>query len=106
MAPNVRVDIPVVGAADWNWLQPYLNPPLPPISAAATDTSGQPRAAQPQTVFNAFKITQGEGGKGQGAQWGHDPTAKLPKGPYTALEGFLQLVEPIVVDEKTGNPTV
>jgi len=61
-------------------------------------------------LFNAFGATQNT--SGQGATQGGIPAppnaamAPLPKGPYTALQGYLQLVQPIIVNSSTGLPVV
>ncbi|KAH8797905.1 hypothetical protein F5884DRAFT_687621 [Xylogone sp. PMI_703] len=71
--PQPTVAIPVVGAAEWNWLQPYRLP-----------TS--------ETKYNALKI---EGG-GTAAGDASSTEIRLERAPYTGIEGFLQLVRPVV----------
>ncbi|TWU71092.1 hypothetical protein ED733_002782 [Metarhizium rileyi] len=69
MRPDRDVAIPGLGAGDeWNWLQPYDQ-----------DGQGQPS-------FNAMGITK----RGNLAAPG------FQKGPYTAIEGFLQLRRPVM----------
>ncbi|KAI2465289.1 hypothetical protein F4781DRAFT_35877 [Annulohypoxylon bovei var. microspora] len=71
-APPRNLSLPSLGAGDWNWLQPFVDPD--PI--------------QDLPVFNAFGIEKK----------GNLITPGFQKGPYTAVEGFLQLRRPIMVD--------
>lgn len=73
--PPVNVALPALGAADWNWLQPYDD------KNAGVD--GVP-------LFNSYGIEN----KGNILQPGFQP------GPYTAIEGFLQLTNPIMKDKQ------
>jgi len=59
----------------WNWLQPYVDPSPP------ADADGEPRP-----LYNALEVGP-EDGRLRG-----DP------GPYTMVEGFLQLARPLVKD--------
>ncbi|KAI1092448.1 hypothetical protein F5B19DRAFT_209705 [Rostrohypoxylon terebratum] len=70
--PTRNISLPSLGAGDWNWLQPFLNPD----------------STQDFPVFNAFGIEKK----------GNLMTPGFQKGPYTAVEGFLQLRRPIMVD--------
>lgn len=72
--PPNNISIPALGEGDWNWLQPYVDP-------EAGESLTEP------TVFNSFGIEQ----KGDIMKPG------FQKGPYTAIEGFLQLRNPIMV---------
>lgn len=69
-APPRNVAFPSLGAGDWNWLQPFDEKLDLPL-------------------FNAFGIEK----KGNIISPGFE------KGPYTALEGFLQLRRPIMVQK-------
>ncbi|KAI0190073.1 hypothetical protein EV127DRAFT_340386 [Xylaria flabelliformis] len=80
--PVRNVALPSLGAGDWSWLQPFVSPD----------------AASELPVFNAFGIEK----KGNVMSPGFE------KGPYTALEGFLQLRRPIMVrdpekDDENGS---
>ncbi|KAA8903424.1 hypothetical protein FN846DRAFT_55200 [Sphaerosporella brunnea] len=66
--PGSAVAIPALPAADWNWLQPYM--------AAGEGEDGR--------VFVPFSLG------------GTDGRPKFEMGPYTTLEGYLQLSKPIV----------
>ena len=59
--------VPAIGVADWAWLQPYA---IPPVSVD-------------NIHFNAFKLTAVP----------NEP--KLERTPYTAVEGYLYLKQPI-----------
>lgn len=93
------VNIPVVGAAEWSWLQPFAvdvnvatgavvpPPAVVPASGGTGGTGGTtvpPVVTKKDTRFNAFSIGP------------VDSRPRLEKGPYTALEGYLQLRQPIV----------
>jgi len=69
-----QVALPALSAADWSWLQPYV------------DENSQPDA------FMALSI-----GK-------LDSRVKYTKGPYTVVEGYLQMRAPIVAAEKPPSP--
>lgn len=85
-------DLPLLGlaAGDWSWFQPY---------AEAAPTARQARAQDddpPAPVFNSFGIEK----RGDVLKPG------FQAGPYTAVEGFLQLRHPIMMPkgEPEGNP--
>jgi hypothetical protein len=71
--PTRNVSLPSLGAGDWNWLQPFVDP-------------GDPEG----TVFNSFGIEK----------MGNLMSPGFEKGPYTSIEGFLQLRRPVM----TGDP--
>lgn len=77
--PLNNIPIPALGAGDWSWLQPYVDPDV-------SSTTALP-------VFNSYGIEK----KGDILKPG------FQKGPYTATEGFLQLRNPIMV-EKPSKP--
>lgn len=79
--PLNNVQLPALGVGDWSWLQPYEDP--------------DPLAEFP--VYNAYGLEK----KGNVASPG------FQKGPYTALEGYLQLRRPIMSqDPKEDQPVV
>lgn len=80
--PARNLALPSLGADEWSWLQPYVDD-----SVALSDLDAPP-------VFNAFGIE----GKGDLNKPGFE------KGPYVAIEGFLQLRKPVltVTDPKKG----
>jgi hypothetical protein len=74
-----QVPIPVQSHQSWKWLQPYA------IEGQNTDpVTGV--ASSYQTKFNAFDLSP-DAAAGQDAQ-----DIRLPNAPYTAVEGYLQLV--------------
>ncbi|KAI9648824.1 hypothetical protein NHQ30_003465 [Ciborinia camelliae] len=73
--PPVNLPIPSLGTGEWNWLQPYVDP-----EEKNPDTS--------VPVFNSYGVEK----KGDSLKPGFE------KGPYTAIEGFLQLRQPIMVE--------
>ncbi|PHH92174.1 hypothetical protein CDD83_8560 [Cordyceps sp. RAO-2017] len=75
-APASNVALPALPADDWSWLQPYVDP--------------DPSGALP--VFNAYGIEK----KGDVLSPG------FQGGPYTALEGFLQLRRPVTAGKPDG----
>lgn len=78
--PTANVALPALGAGDWNWLQPYVDPQGSDIDPP---------------VYNAYGIEK----KGDVLKPG------FQKGPYTAIEGFLQLRDPIMEkQEKPAKP--
>ena len=66
--------IPAMGTADWVWLQPYF--------VSEDDGSGKGVTVQ-KTEWNGLGIEPLDNG------------AKLQDGPYTAVEGYLQLRTPL-----------
>ena len=74
--PLDSISIPAVGAGDWSWLQPYVDP-----------EAGESLVEPP--VFNSYGIEM----KGDILKPG------FQNGPYTAIEGFLQLRNPITVEK-------
>lgn len=73
--PLNNVEISALTSGEWNWLQPYVDP------TAGNDLTQPP-------VYNSYGIEQ----KGNILKPG------FQKGPYTAIEGFLQLRNPIMVE--------
>ncbi|KAJ1323712.1 hypothetical protein MN608_10957 [Microdochium nivale] len=81
--PRRSVRIPALPAGDWSWLQPYV---MDPIAAAAAD--------EEVPTFNAYGVDQRGDINKPGFQ----------EAPYTAIEGFLQLRNPIGVDKPAPAP--
>lgn len=91
------VPIPSMDSADWNWLQPFYRRPTDSQSnAGATTTTaatvGSPTPETPsqptkELHWNPFEIAR------------MDNKPKFENGPYTAVEGFLQLKRPILAPE-------
>lgn len=79
--PKRDVPLPALAAGDWSWFQPYAE--------AVTAAGGEPDPPAP--VFNPFGIEK----RGDLRQPG------FQKGPYTAVEGFLQLRHPIMMPKDT-----
>ena len=69
--PPSAVSLPALGSGEWNWLQPYV------------DEHG---GADSGPVFNSYGIDQKANLQMPGFE----------RGPYTAIEGFLQLRRPIM----------
>ncbi|PLN77507.1 hypothetical protein BDW42DRAFT_202579 [Aspergillus taichungensis] len=65
--PPHKVSLPALGNGEWNWLQPYVD-------------------SENGTVFNSHAIDQKANLQSPGFE----------RGPYTAIEGFLQLRRPIM----------
>lgn len=88
------VPLPALASADWTWLQPYARPDTSAAATAAVSSGGAAApAATPvpvtlktsmTTIFNPFVVAQ------------LDNKPKFEKGPYTAIEGYLQLKKPIM----------
>jgi hypothetical protein len=73
--PGMGMPIPAMQTADWQWLQPYFVD-----DSAGNDGRGTgPKATQ----WNGLGIEP------------LDNSAKLQDGPYTAVEGYLQLKRPL-----------
>ena len=73
---TATVDLPMSSQAQWRWLQPYALPV--DLPSDDIDQSGI------QTKYNAFPLGTEDG------------LPKFSPGPYTMLEGYLQLLEPAV----------
>jgi hypothetical protein len=65
------VNMPMSSRAEWRWLQPYTQP-----NATEPDGSGI------ATAYNSFPLGTDDG------------APRFTPGPYTMLEGYLQLLEP------------
>lgn len=70
VVPDAVVPLPALKATNWNWLQPYYA-----------------SSVQPRVEFNALKIKQ------------TDAAIQYDPGPYTAVEGYLQLAKPLLRPE-------
>ncbi|CAK1364568.1 unnamed protein product [Cercospora beticola] len=71
------IPLPALASANWNWLQPYAV--APDDSEPASATARQPKSQH----WNPFPIAS------------LDNRPRFERGPYTAIEGFLQLKKPI-----------
>jgi hypothetical protein len=71
VVPGVSVPIPALSVGAWNWLQPYV-------------TKDDEKPDVPVTRYNPMAIAHIDG------------RPRFEQGPYTAIEGFLQLTDPIV----------
>ncbi|KAI0156928.1 hypothetical protein GGR57DRAFT_74780 [Xylariaceae sp. FL1272] len=78
LPPKGELALPSLGAGDWSWLQPYDDP--------STHTEAAPR-------YNPFGIQKTGDIRRPGFQ----------KGPYTAVEGFLQLRNPVMTESPKKN---
>ena len=74
---NNGIKLPTMGSADWAWLQPY---DIPDEDGDQVDGGGSGR----KTVFMPLGLK------------GTDAKPRFEEGPYTAVEGYLQLRRPIV----------
>jgi hypothetical protein len=89
-----RVGVPGFGSGGvggkWSWLQPYYVPPVGGGGGAGGAAGGSP------DQYTQF----------MGMQVGNvDATAKFLAGPYAALEGYLQLEEPLLSAEGVAPAT-
>ncbi len=83
----VGVALPALRSADWEWLAPFVGPSdagSGGASGTGASGTGQPTKA---TKWNAFPLTS------------LDNKPKYEKGPYVAIEGFLQLNHPITAPD-------
>ncbi|KAB8349756.1 hypothetical protein FH972_023770 [Carpinus fangiana] len=79
--PDSAVQLPSLKLADWRWLQGYTD-------LGESDTTGRDGdIGDPEEKFMALGL-----GK-------LDATPRFQPGPYTAIEGYLQMKSPIQVDE-------
>ena len=75
-----QVAIPVQSHQDWKWLQPYVT------EVVAKDPGSDQTTSSYQTKFCAYDLSP-DTATGQDTQ-----DIRLENGPYTAVEGYLQLV--------------
>ncbi|RKK66950.1 hypothetical protein BFJ69_g14921 [Fusarium oxysporum] len=80
--PKRNLLLPSLGGGDWSWFQPY-----------AEDQVAEGGDEDPQAVYNAFGIEK----KGDLIK------PAFQDGPYAAVEGFLQLRNPIVAPSNPQN---
>ena len=80
---TATIDLPMSSRAKWRWLQPYAM--LVDSPHDDTDKSGL------QTKYNAFPLGTEDG------------LPKFTPGPYTMLEGYLQLLEPAVKPDSVSS---
>ncbi|OJJ87733.1 uncharacterized protein ASPGLDRAFT_164182 [Aspergillus glaucus CBS 516.65] len=113
--PPHQVGLPGLGGGKWSWLQPYVDP-SDGLSTENQDTdsgdsdagadlhsqSSSDSAGMTPPIFNSYGIGQTE-----------KRLAKpgFESGPYTAIEGFLHLRRPIMMDQpeqegEQGEPQV
>ncbi|KAI1395302.1 hypothetical protein F4819DRAFT_478817 [Hypoxylon fuscum] len=85
--PARDLPLPSLGSGDWSWFEPYADETT---KLGEDDDEGEDDQQQP--VFNAFGIEK----RGDLTKPG------FQNGPYTAVEGFLQLRNPIMMP-KPGN---
>ncbi len=77
--PPVGVAIPAIKSAEWNWLAPFV--------VKNTVGTGNEEKVVKDTKWNPFAI-------------GHlDNKPRYEKGPYMAIEGYLQLKHPITAPD-------
>lgn len=81
--PKRNLLLPSLGGGDWSWFQPYAEAQ----SARGTTEGGDDNS---EAVFNAFGIENK----------GDLLTPAFQDGPYAAIEGFLQLRNPIMAPAK------
>ncbi|USW53093.1 hypothetical protein Slin15195_G064120 [Septoria linicola] len=72
------IPLPALASADWNWLQPYA---MKPAESSGDSTGATKEKAQ---HWNPFPIAS------------LDNKPRFEAGPYTAVEGFLQLKRPVM----------
>ncbi|KAI1624653.1 hypothetical protein EDD37DRAFT_627652 [Exophiala viscosa] len=77
MAASAQIKLPIAGKkGTWSWLQPYSTLPAPMPAPAPAPTPG----TQQNPEFATLSVTQDTG------------TENFRKGPYTLLEGYLELM--------------
>jgi len=86
--PPQSLGLPSLGAGEWNWLQPYVKPE--PVVPPPTPTDPPPVVPpivvdDSQPTFNSFGIDK----------TGDLTKPGFQKGPYVAMEGYLQLRSPL-----------
>ncbi|KAF2403812.1 hypothetical protein EJ06DRAFT_579746 [Trichodelitschia bisporula] len=86
--PFKGIPIPAIQSAEWNWLQPFARDIVAPTDGGAGDAGAVAGSGttvpKKETHWNPFVITH------------LDNKPKFEKGPYTAIEGYLQLKRPIM----------
>jgi hypothetical protein len=82
------VALPMMKSEDWNWLQPYAVPSNMehPSSDDPERTDILPSGPGKETHWNSFDVVD------------LDNKPRFEQGPYTAVEGYLQLKKAIVPD--------
>lgn len=83
-----RVAIPALKSAKWAWLQPYQVLPTDRDDDAGAEDRGTDPVADKFTQYAALAVTPS------------DQKPRYEKGPYTAVEGYLQLLEPLMLAEE------
>ncbi|KAF7192543.1 hypothetical protein HII31_06134 [Pseudocercospora fuligena] len=78
------VPLPALASASWNWLQPYA---VPSQNHGSNEKDNGPTPNSKEQLWNPFTVAT------------LDNRPKYEAGPYTAVEGFLQLKRPIVEDK-------
>lgn len=83
--PKRNLLLPSLGGGDWSWFQPYAEPQ----SASKTGEDGEDDDAQ--ATYNPYGIEKK----------GDLLTPAFQDGPYTAIEGYLQLRNPIMAPKRS-----
>lgn len=93
--PGSAVKLPSLDVASWAWLQPFTEPaPVGVSSSTGGKGADPPPPGQKQeTKYMALGLAKVDAKPG------------FEKGPYTALEGYLQLKAPIIRPDAPVKPT-
>jgi hypothetical protein len=91
LVPKYKALIPNSGIAEWNWLQPYYVKGEKDAKESGVE-KGSGSENKSGTKYMALELAKGEA----------DGRPRFEKGPYTAVEGYLQLRRPMV-SEKEAN---
>lgn len=94
--PGSAVKLPSLDVASWAWLQPFTEPA--PAGGVGSGSGGEKGADPPsedkkETKYMALGLAKVDAKPG------------FEKGPYTALEGYLQLKAPIIRPDAPVKPT-
>jgi len=110
--PGSEVQVPTMSAASWYWLQPYWEPASTPLFGQQAPQGGTRRELQAEEIQVGGTLETGIGPvvRQETEYMALNPSAvvdgkpRFEKGPYTAIEGLLQLRTPLLKDVNRGNP--
>ncbi|KAK6519040.1 hypothetical protein TWF281_003729 [Arthrobotrys megalospora] len=77
---DMSVQLPSVSGNQWAWLQPYMMDPVPDSS----QPTNEPGKTKPEIMEKYMALTIDA----------MDQQSRVEEGPYTAIEGYLQLADP------------
>ncbi|RPA73818.1 hypothetical protein BJ508DRAFT_418898 [Ascobolus immersus RN42] len=91
-APPFSISLPALQGSEWNWLQPYVDPDSEKKPGVVESPEAKAKRLAMPPAYNALGIEQ----------TGNLSKPSFSEGPYTAIEGYLQLRRPLMGLHESG----